>query len=244
MRALKMSLAVAVLIGSVGTGACKDRPLKNDFSGSVTINAQPAPNADVFLLSSAGKVIATAKTDVHGKYAIAVPAKFAGGWLVAKLYRPIVGARARAVQAPGEAVDFAVSDGDAVTLSGEVAPPPGVKPDWIDVHLTPRKLEGFPEIALDSLLAVDTGTAIHGTFTTQKINQLHFEFRALPGLYELRVDRIVDVPLDTPLATPNLTAQSVELPGHAAATERFGGFVVPLDKPLHVTVSLKLAQTH
>jgi hypothetical protein len=217
--------------------------MTTEFNGSVIVNGRPNPTAEIFLLSSTGKPVAIASVNDNGKYTIGAPPGFGEGWLIAKLYAPIVGARARAVAAP-ETVDFSVGDAEAHLLVGEIVPPAGVEPDWIDVQLTPRALDGFPEVALGALLAVDTGNSIRGSFVSQRKRQLNFEFRALPGLYDLRVNRIIDVPLDTQLPIPNLTAKSVQLENGQQATERFGGFLVPLDRPRSLSVVLQTAPTY
>lgn len=162
-----------------------------EFRGAVTLQQPGVLDAEVFLLHPDGKVAAVTRVMPSGGYAIAPPSGYAGGLLLAKLYRPVVGAKAVSVGArPERPIDITVIAADAVALEGRIAMPDNVALEWLDVHLTPRTLDGLPPPASAALLAVGPEPVRRGTYVTTRITQPSFAFAVLPGVYRLEVERL------------------------------------------------------
>jgi hypothetical protein len=163
----------------------------SEFSGTISVGTPGELDAEVFLLHSDGKVAAVARVPASGTYAIAPPASYEGGWLLAKLYRPVIGARAVQVNAtPGQAITIKVAATELVALDGRIVMPDKVPLEWLDVHLTPRTLDGLPETASSALLAVGPQPVRRGTYVTTRITQPTFALAVLPGVYRLEVERV------------------------------------------------------
>lgn len=209
------------------------------FRGTVRVDGRPIRGADVLLLDAAGKVLAAVPTDEAGSYRLASPAGFADGMLLARLYRPIVGARATAVTHPVETgFDFATRD--TIALGGEIEPPSGVTPDFLDVSLTPRALDGVPQSATMALIAVDTGPALKASYLTEQIKQLHFAFRVVPGTWDLLVNRLVDEAPSVNPRAPNLTNAELTMPDGSKPAQTFGAYRIDVRVDTQVRIRLEV----
>lgn len=208
--------------------------------GSIRIDGNPSDGAEAFLLTAAGKVIAIARTNGSGSYALEPPPGWTGGWVLAKLYRPIVGVRAQRVDAAGGQVDFAVASREAVSLSGTVVLPEDVKADWLDVHITPRAGSHLPAEAKDAVLAVDTGTGIRSTYYSERTTTASFRLRLLPGRYNLGVDRWVDDDGVRAHQVPSLETATLTRSDGGSAEKSASGFVLDIERDLQVTVGLRV----
>lgn len=238
---------IAALAGLSAVAACghspearpetKEDSVQAPFHGTVSVDGNPIRGADVLLLDAAGKVVAAAQTDEAGGYRLASPAGFSRGMLLARLYRPIVGARATAVTHPADTgFDFATRD--TVSLTGDVEAPAGVTPDFLDVSLTPRALDGVPPSAAMALIVVDTGPALKASYLTEQIKSLHFAFRVLPGTWELLVNRVVEEAPAVKPSTPNLTNAELTLPDGSKPAQTFGAYRLEVRHDLQVRVRL------
>ena len=213
--------------------------MQASFRGTVRVDGNPIRGADVLLLDAAGKVVAATQTDEAGGYRLASPAGFSRGMLLARLYRPIVGARVTPVTHPGETgFDFATRD--TVALAGDVEAPAGVTPDFLDVSLTPRALDGVPPAAAMALIAVDAGPALKASYLTEQIKSLHFAFRVVPGTWELLVNRVVEAAPTVKSPTPNLTNAELTLPDGSKPAQTFGAYRIEVRHDLQVRVRLEV----
>lgn len=239
------------LLGLLAATACEGPPRtrpdsKGDsvlalFRGTVRVDGHPIRGADVLLLDAGGKVLAAGRTDEAGGYRLAPPAGFAGGMLLARLYRPIVGARATPVTRPGE-TDFDFTTRDTVALGGEVEAPSGVSPDFLDVSITPRALDGVPPSANMALIAVDTGPALKASYLTEEIKEPHFAFRVLPGTWDLLVNRIVEQAPTVKATVPNLTSVELTLPDGTKPAQTFGAYRLDVRRDTQVRVRLDIVK--
>jgi hypothetical protein len=161
----------------------------NDFRGTITVAGAGALEAEVFLLAVDGPVRAAVAVDGKGGFALAPPAGFTGGWLLYKLYAPVIGARAVRVAGPG-VHDLAIAAGEAVALTGRVTLPVGAPPGWLDVRLTPRALDGLAAEAVPALLAAGPEPVRRGSFVTRRIEVDTFAYQLLPGEWRLEVERM------------------------------------------------------
>jgi hypothetical protein len=182
------------------------------FHGTITVGDAPAIEAEVFLLDRAGAVVATTRAQPSGSYDITPPAGYAGGWLLGKLYRPVIGARALEVDAGPRAVDLRVTSEEIHALRGRIVMPPGVPLEWLHVHVTPRELDGLSEAAARALLAVSEKPETRVTYATERIHEPAFALSVMPGKYWLDVERLfhdsaamIDPPVSVTLA--KVTAQ-------------------------------------
>jgi hypothetical protein len=210
----------------------------SEFRGTINVSKPGELDAEVFLLHRDGKVAAATRATSSGTYAIAPPAGYAGGWLLGKLYRPVIGARAVAVGAsPIQPVDIMVAAAELQPLEGRVVMPSNGALQWLDVHLAPRSLDGFPEPAMAALLAVGTEPVRRGTYVTTRITEPSFGFAVLPGVYRLEVDRVFQ---DSAAVTPPVSVQlgSVEVgKGPPAETAPIGAWLT-VRGPVSVTVQM------
>lgn len=196
MIACVITHVTGALLAVAACAACNAtarRPVEaeamTEFRGTISAQQRGELDAEVFLLHPDGKVAAVARVQPSGAYAIAPPAGYGGGMLLAKLYRPVVGALVASVgAAPERPIDLAALD--AVALDGRVAMPDGVPLEWLDVHLTPRTLDGVPAAAASALLAIGPEPVRRGTYVTRRITQPSFAFAVLPGVYRLEVERV------------------------------------------------------
>ena len=187
-------LGVAICLAACnGSAARRAGETKNmsEFSGTITVGKPGELDAEIFLLHADGKVAAVAHVPASGAYAIAPPAGYGGGWLLAKLYRPVIRARAVQVNAgPEKVIDVNVAAAEAVVLDGRIVMPDEVPLEWLDVHVTPRIIDGLPEPTSGALLAVGPQPVRRGTYVTTRITQPAFTLAVLPGVYRLEVERL------------------------------------------------------
>lgn len=241
-------LVIAAVAG-FGAAACehphdlrpdpKEDSVQAAFRGTVRVDGAPIRGADVLLLDAAGKVVAAGQTDEAGGYRLASPAGFSRGMVLARLYRPIVGARATAVTHPAE-TGFEFATGDTVALSGDVEPPAGVTPDFLDVSLTPRALDGVPPSAAMALIAVGTGPALKASYLTEQIHEPRFAFRVIPGTWELLVNRVVEQAPTAGPAAPNLTNAELTLADGSKPAQSFGAYRIDVRHDTRVHVRLEV----
>lgn len=211
------------------------------FSGAVQVDGRPEGGAEVLLLSAAGKVVAIRNVDATGHYGIEIPQGYAGGFLLFRLYKPLVGVRAVPVLATGQQIDLSVSSADAVSLGGELKLPADAQGGWVDVELTPRDCGGLPPQAKDAILASDLNNGIRGSFLTERITDQRFRFRVLPGLYDLRAGRFIDAPPMAKGVPLNLEPATLTLPDGKQPNKKFGGYLLELQKDTDVTLTLRAA---
>lgn len=209
------------------------------FRGTVRVDGSPVRGAEVLLLDGAGKVLAASQTDETGGYRLPSPAGFTKGTLLARVYRPIVGARAAQVSEAGE-TSFNFSTSETIALSGDIAPPAGVTPDFLDVSLTPRALAGVPASANMALIAVDTGPALKASYLTAQIHDPHFSFRIVPGTWDLLVNRVVDAAPSAQAGPPNLTNAELTLPDGGKPAQTFGAYRLDVHHDTHVRIQLEI----
>lgn len=165
--------------------------IMTEFHGTISMQTPGDLDAEVFLLHPDGKVVAVNRVLPSGRYAIAPPSGYVGGLLLAKLYHPVVGARAVSVGAtPERPIDITTAAGEVVALEGRVVMPDQVPLEWLDIHLTPRMLDGLPQVAAGALLAVGPEPVRRGTYVTTRITQPSFALAVLPGIYRLEVERL------------------------------------------------------
>jgi hypothetical protein len=213
------------------------------FRGTIRVDGRTVEGADVFLLDSRCKVVAATRSNGFGVWELDAPGGYAGGWLLAKLTQPVTGCRAVSVGATGsDEMDFAIAATDAAVLSGDLVPPDGVKIDWVEVHVTPRRIPGLPDEAKLALVQVGAGPEIKGTYYTRTVRQPAFRFDLLPGTWELRAYRAVEGEPVAGRATPNLEAAEVTLSNGAKPTPNFGGWMFDVSGDLHATVKLKVSE--
>jgi hypothetical protein len=219
----------------------KELQAMSKLSGTIQVDGQPNSGAEAFLLDASGKVVALTKTDSTGGYSLSPPAGYTGGWILAKLYHPVIGCRAMRVDGTVKTIDFSIAAGETVVLSGELRPPEGIKPDWVDVHVTPRQPRDVPPEAKEAILLVDTGSSMRSTYFTERVKGSSFRFRVLPGVYDLRADRTIDAPLTAKLPVPNLTAAALKMPDGSEPKQTFGGYLLDVGKDLQVVLTLRKA---
>lgn len=210
-----------------------------EFRGTLTVPGSGPFEAEVFLLHADGKVAAATRVQPSGGYAIAPPAGYAGGLLLAKLYRPVVGARAVSVGArPDRVIDVAIGAGEAIALDGSIVMPDHVAMEWLDVHLTPRTLDGLAPEAAGALLAVGPEPVRRSTYVTTRITAPSFAFRVLPGVYRLEVERVF--PDSGGMASPPVNVQlgSVTVASGPPAEPAPIGAWVTVRQPVSVRVQM------
>lgn len=218
-----------------------ERQTMTRFRGTLHVDDAPIRAADLFLLDRGAKVVAATRSDELGGWELPAPAGWSGGSLLAKLYEPVAGARAVPLGADDQVLDVRVHSADAVTLSGDITWPAGVTPDWVEVSITPRQLDGVPAEAKLALLAVDTGPALRGTYLAKRATEPRFQFRVLPGTWDLRVIRNVDAPPES-LPIPNLEQVSLTLPDGSHPALTVGFYRLEARHDLHVQVALDVAR--
>ncbi|TMQ11205.1 MAG: hypothetical protein E6J91_23880 [Deltaproteobacteria bacterium] len=182
---------------------------------------------------------AVARVTPSGAYAIAPPSGYAGGLLLAKLYRPVVGAKAVSVGArPERPIDITAPAAAVVALEGRITMPDKVPLEWLDVHLTPRSLDGLPPAAAGALLAVGTEPVRRGTYVTTRVTQPSFVFAVLPGVYRLEVERLFHDSVAT--ASPPVSVQlgSATVTGGPPAEPAPIGVWLTLRQGVSVTVQM------
>lgn len=162
----------------------------NTFHGTIRLGDARTVEAEVFLLDRTGAVVATTRAQPSGTYDLTPPADYAGGWLLGKFYRPVIGARALEVDAAPRAVDLLVTAEEIHTLRARIVMPPDVPLEWLHVHVTPRVLDGLPEIAARALLAVSEKPERRGTYATERIREPVFALSVMPGVHRLEVERV------------------------------------------------------
>jgi hypothetical protein len=234
-----VSLAVACSCGPTSSETRRERKETSMalFRGIVKVDGAPA-RGEVMLVDPAGKVVASTTIDEQGGYRAAPPQGFTGGWLLARVYRPVAGARALAIDGEGGERNVELTSKEAITLSGDLRFPAGVTPDWVQVDLTPRALDGVPPAISRALVAVDTGPAIKGVYRADVIRGSRFSASLLPGTWDLVVARMVEVSPGHPLTTPNLINATLTLPDGSQPSQTFGGYRLVLRRDLHVVVEL------
>jgi hypothetical protein len=212
------------------------------FRGTIRVDGRTVEGADVFLLDPRCKVVAAARSNGFGVWELDAPAGWRGGWVLAKLTQPVTGCRATAVGAgSSDAVDLTISSKEVAVLSGDLVPPEGVTVDWVEVHVTPRRVPGLPEEAKLALVQVGMGPEIKGTYFGRTVRQPAFRFDLLPGTWELRAYRFVEGGRAGG-GTPNLDAAGVTLSDGTHPTPHFGGWLFEVTRDLHATVKLKVAE--
>jgi hypothetical protein len=199
--------------------------------GHITVDGAPVQSAEVFLLDADGSVRAVAPVHKDGSYELPRPA-IEHGLLLAKLYRPTIGARVL----PPRETDLSVTGRDEVTLRATLRPPPGVALSDVDVHLTPLSVPNLPPSASGAVLALGTDNRARTTFATIGVQPpTGFTLRALRGKYELRVERYIE---QRPRSQVIETAAVSTLDGQPLPVA-FGGVVLDLmtDTELVITLS-------
>lgn len=222
---------------SAGVRAAEDD--MKDFRGTITVAGPGVLDAEVFLLAGDGKVLAATNVDGKGGFALAPPAGFAGGWLLYKLYAPVIGARAVAVTAPG-AHDLAIGAADAVALSGRITLPAGAPAGWLDVRLTPRSLDGLPAEAAPALLAAGPEPVRRSSFVTRRIEADTFGYQVMRGSWRLEIERMyVD---SGGLANPPVSLElgAVTVDGGPPPEAAPIGFWLDVKAPVAVAATLKV----
>ena len=165
----------------------------------------------------------------------------AGGadFLLVRCVEPVIAAKAVRL-VPGDAeVDVVIEATEVVGLSGAIAVPLGTEFDWVDLHVTPRRLEWVPDALQRALLAVDTGAAMRGTYWSRRLREPRFDLRVARGLHGLRVSRFHDGPLTAGGLRRNLTAAQVTATPALEVHESFGEFELQLDADAEVLVTMR-----
>lgn len=104
------AICIAMLILTPGTSADGPPPIPESFTGTVTVNGEPAPDGTVVLAFSDGDEIANAAT-VNGEYDIEVPGS-AGATITFKIYDTVA---ATATWNSGEFTELDLSAEGVVT---------------------------------------------------------------------------------------------------------------------------------
>lgn len=206
------------------------------FRGKIQLSVPGEIDAEVFLLNSDGSVAKTARVQLNGTYAIEPPPGYAGGWLLGKLYRPVVGARAVAVSGQPQTHDMDI--GGALALTGRIVMPANVPLEWLDVHLTPRSLDGLPAEVHDALLATGPEPVRKGTYVTERIRKPELAFSVMPGEYRLEVERVFYDSPSTTAPPVNVRLASVTVENGPPAKEAPIGVWLDVRQPLSVVVNM------
>ena len=152
--------------------------------GTFTLDGKRLAGVEVVLTDGAGTALASQATDAAGRFRLDPPGSFAGGWVVARLHEPIVGAATHAVAAGDTVADLAVASSSAVTLSLTVKPPARVPLDWALVKLSPRAVPDVPDPVVAAAKLVGTGPSVRGSYHTVRVTGPHLDLRVLPGTWE------------------------------------------------------------
>src|SRR5712671_2632476 len=110
--------------------------MNGEFHGSLECEGVPAEGSDLLLLDLSGNVTAATVSGASGRYRLTPPAENTTGWLVARMYRPVIGVRTASVERPQQ-VDFRIAAAETVTLAGEIELPDGVGATGLQLDLTP-----------------------------------------------------------------------------------------------------------
>jgi hypothetical protein len=215
--------------------------MNQNISGVVTCDNLPTPDADLLLLDGKGGVRAFAHADAQGRYQLVAPAGYDGGWVLARLYQPIVGVVAVPVKHPDEGpatANIAVAQKDGVTLSGELVLPAGATAQGVELRLSPQHLAAVPAQAERAFLADGMGPGIRSAFLTRRLTEPRFQVRLLPGRYTIKLDREIDAPTGS-LPEPNLAGEGLTADGQHQAVDRYGWFDIDIAHDRHVVVALK-----
>lgn len=159
--------------------------------GSLTLDGAPLAGVEVVLTDASGAALAAQEADATGGFHFAPAGGFTGGWVVARLHAPIVGAAARAVD-PGGTADLALTSKAAATLSLTITPPAGVPLDWAIVRLSPRGLPGVPDAVVRAAQLVGVGPSIRGSYHEVRVTGPRLDVPLMPGTWGIGVEHIVE----------------------------------------------------
>jgi hypothetical protein len=193
------------------------------FSGVVQYEGSALAASDVLLTDQDGSVLAATIPDSAGRYRLDAPKGRAPAWVIARVFEPVIGVRAVAVQ-EARRIDFRIARTETVSLSGEVECPEGLEGSGFQVDLTPTQLAGFPTNSRPALFAVGAGPEMRTAFFSHIIPGSAFELRVLRGGYSLRVYRFMDGPKGS--GKSNLLNSSILAPDSRIEPDRFGWWPV------------------
>jgi hypothetical protein len=209
--------------------------------GRVTILGERSKGVEVLLLDRNAKVLGFSTTDSAGSYVVAAPRGYANGWLLFRAYDPVIAIQAREVDTAPANVDLEIAESDTEILQGRISVPGGIRPDWVEVSLTPRQIPDVPQVLAKAILADGSSRSMKATYVTRKQTGMDFLFRVVPGVYDLRVDRWVDAPDGAELPIPNLTAQAVLATDGGPVTPRTRGFLIDMFQSRQVLVTMAVS---
>lgn len=210
---------------------------QTSVSGLVSVDGAPRAGVEVVLLGGGGEPQAFQASDAGGRFSFAAPG-FAGGWVMARLFGdPVVGVAVVPVKAGAKEVTLAVAAAAAVTLSLDVAPPPGVAFDWADVHVSPRGLPGVPDEVVAAAGLVGIGPSRRASYHRLRITQPRVRLRLLPGSWSVTVDHLVDRPTTPRRPPPNWAGDRLTLPDGRQLPATLRAHRLTLSGDLHAAVT-------
>lgn len=210
------------------------------FHGTIRLGDAPTVEAEVFLLDRTGAIVATTRALPSGTYELTPPAGYAGGWLLGKFYRPVIGARALEVDATPRAVDLRVTAEEIHALRGRIVMPPDVPLEWLDIHVTPRALDGLSEIAARALLAVSEKPERRSTYATERVHEPTFALSVMPGVHRLEVERVFHDSAGQLRPPVSVTLSSVEAQRDVTIENAPIGAWVTIRKDVEVVVEMAI----